>query len=450
MKMAKVLVVEDDNLMRESTEETLRRAGYDVSAVVSAEEAIEVFQRGHFDVVLTDLRLPGMSGVELLDRVSAVSPDVPVVVITAYATVESAVDAMKRGAFDYVCKPFSADQLELVIARAAEHRRLVGENQLLREELRRISMPEFVVGNSRAMREIAEQIKRIASTDSTVFITGESGVGKEVVARAIHAASDRARGPFLCVNCAALSAGLLESELFGHEKGAFTGADRLRKGRFELANGGTLLLDEVSEIDLSLQAKLLRVLQEKKFERVGSSATIAVDVRVIATTNRDIHRAVREGKFREDLFFRLNVVPIHVPPLRERKEDIPPLVEHFVRMLSRKMGRKKSLPAVTLRVLMDYDWPGNVRELGNILERAFVLCPGEEISQEVIKGWLVGPGPEQKDPFPMLVGRRLEEVEKELIKVNLRVHGGNRQRTAQALGIAERTLREKIRRWKLV
>jgi two-component system response regulator AtoC len=319
--MSRILIAEDDNLMRQGLEETLTRAGYEVGAHPNAREALEEIQSGTFDMIITDMKMPQMTGMELLEECHRLGVDAPVIMITAFGTIETAVQAMKNGAFDYITKPFKADQIEMVVQKAMRHRQLMAENERLREQLAKEDF-EFVVGRSPKMKALYGQIDRIARSDSTVLITGETGVGKEVAAREIHRQSTRRERPFLCVNCAALSAGLLESELFGHEKGAFTGADKARKGRFELADSGTLLLDEVSEISPNLQAKLLRVLQERKFERVGSSLPKKADVRVIATTNRDLAKEMREGRFREDLYFRLNVVPLNVPALRERKEDI--------------------------------------------------------------------------------------------------------------------------------
>ncbi|MEK7865582.1 MAG: sigma-54 dependent transcriptional regulator, partial [Planctomycetota bacterium] len=350
----------------------------------------------------------------------------------------------------YLTKPFQPDVLEAAVVRAVRHHSLVTENEILRSQ--REEEAEFVVGDGPRMREVVQQVRRVAQTDSTVLIAGESGTGKEVVARAIHAWSPRKGKPFLAVNCAALSAGLLESELFGHERGAFTGADRTRKGRFELADGGTILLDEVSEIDLNLQAKLLRVLQERCFERVGSSASQKVDVRVIATTNRDLQKAIREGKFREDLFFRLNVLPLRLPPLRERREDVEPLARHLVARIARRLGRAiPPVPDRTLTVLRAYDWPGNVRELANVLERGMVLMQGDTLEASDMQAWIEPreARPEAPSAGGALPTMTLEELERRAIEEALARFGGSRLKTAQALGISDRTLRDKLRRWKL-
>ncbi|MBI3099738.1 MAG: sigma-54-dependent Fis family transcriptional regulator [Planctomycetes bacterium] len=452
---SRVLVVEDTDLMRESLQETLTRAGYSVRAFPAGKEAIEEFQSTPYDLVLCDLKLPVTSGLDLLPEFQRLAPDVPVVMITAFGTVETAVEAMRRGAFDYVLKPFEADTLELLVKRALRHRTLVQENETLRASLAADGTAEFVPGESRGMRAVWAAVDKAATSEATVLLTGESGTGKEVVARALHRRSTRAAHPFLCVNCAALSAGLLESELFGHEKGAFTGADRMRRGRFELADRGTLLLDEVSEIDPGLQAKLLRVLQERTFERVGSSYSRTVDVRVIATTNRDLGKAVSAGKFREDLFYRLNVLPIALPPLRSRLEDLPALAAHFLGRWSARAGRAAPprLAPETLELFSRYAWPGNVRELGNILERAVVLVGGDTIRPADVAGWLNAPGGPAPSgggaPTAPLVGISLEELERRSIAATLEHFHGNRQKTAESLGIAGRTLRDKIRRWRL-
>ncbi len=447
--MARVLVVDDDRFMRDSLVDTLSQAGHEVRAFASARDALESFADQSYDVAISDLKMPQVSGLEFLSEARARDADLPVVMITAHGTIDTAVTAMKRGASDYILKPFGAEELALVLAKALERRRLVGENEALRRELRRQSDDSPLLGTSAAMRRVRDRIAAVVDSSATVLIRGETGAGKELVARAIHYGSPRADRPFLCVNCAALSAGLLESELFGHERGAFTGADRARAGRFEMADGGTLLLDEVSEIDIRLQAKLLRVLQEREFERVGSSKTRRVDVRVLATTNRDLEHEVRSGRFREDLYYRLAIVPIDIPPLRERKEDIPLLAAFFLDRAERRSGRPvRKLSEKSLRALAGYRWPGNVRELGNLMERALLLSTGEEIVVEGLDGAAVAarPLPEDAGSFR---GRALEEVEKVLIVDTLRMFGGHQKRTAESLGIGVRTLRDKIKKWNL-
>ncbi|MHC4711929.1 MAG: sigma-54-dependent transcriptional regulator [Planctomycetota bacterium] len=440
-------VVDDQAVMRESIEETLAQAGFEVSAFPGGTAALEAVGERQFDVVITDLKMPEMSGLELLGNLADAAPGVPVVVITAHGTVESAVDAMKRGAFDYITKPFNPDELEVTIGRAVEHRRLVEENEILRSRISDDDAP-VMVGADSGLAQVSALIERVAASDVSVLITGESGTGKEVVARRIHGLSSRAEKAFICVNCAALNAGLLESELFGHEKGAFTGAERMRRGRFELAEGGSILLDEVSEIDPHLQAKLLRVLQEKEYERVGSSATRETDVRIIATTNRNLAKEVEEGRFREDLYYRLNVFPIEVPALRERPGDIPGLARYFLRSFAEQSGRgTMKVSDDAMDVLSRYRWPGNVRELMNVMERAFVMGLGEAIEGASIEPWL-GCQPKRRGVAGLEAGMTLKEAEEALIKATLERYGGHRQKTADALGISVRTLINRLQQWK--
>ncbi len=438
-----ILVIDDAELMRDSITITLNRAGYTVTTAADPADGLRHFEKQQVDVVVTDLKMPGMSGIEVVQRIHATRPDVPVIMITAHATVETAVEAMKLGAFDYIKKPFEADELEIVVSRAIRHLNLVAENEYLKTRIGEEDDRCMIVGSSEPMRAVVAEIEKIAGSTATVLIQGESGTGKEVVARAIHAASPRKDKPFLCVNCAALSAGLLESELFGHEKGAFTGAETQRKGRFELADGGTLLLDEVSEIDPNLQAKLLRVLQERAFERVGSSETRKVDVRVLATTNRDLKSAVTQGAFREDLFYRLNVLPITLPPLAQRPEDIRALAKFF---LAKHTGgqQAKQLTPEAVRCLEAYRWPGNVRELENIIERAIVLTDGATIDAKHLScGLETNEGPS----LALETQMSLDEMEKRLIRLTLERHNWHQVKTATALGIGERTLRDKMKKW---
>lgn len=387
--MARILICDDQEMMRDSLAGLLAKEGHDVTAVGDGASAVARVESSKFDLLLTDLRMPKMTGLELLSEIKRLRPELPVVLMTAYATVQTAVEAMRAGAYDYIQKPFDGEELKLLVDRTLEHARLKLENAALRAAAgSEVERP--LVGAGPSMREIRARLELIARSSATVLVRGESGTGKEVVARFIHARSARAERPFLAVNCAALSENLLESELFGHEKGAFTGADKLRRGRFELADGGTLLLDEISEIPPALQAKLLRVLQESAFERVGSSVTQRVDVRVIATTNRELEKAVAEGKFREDLFYRLNVVPVELPPLRERLEDVPELARHFLEQIARReRSVVRHLEPEAVRVLQRYAWPGNVRELQNIIERACVLetVPGV-IRAATLEPWL--------------------------------------------------------------
>jgi DNA-binding NtrC family response regulator len=443
MEILKILLVEDDPSMRDSIQSALKGQGRRVYSFSSAEEAIETFSRESFHVVITDYKLPDKDGIFLLEQIKRISQDTPVILITAYPTYPRSVEAIKKGAEDFLVKPFALEELESVVNRALEHRRLQSENEYLRTRLRD-SEREYIWGPSRLMKELYEKIQRIAQTESTVLIMGETGTGKEVVAQSIHLLSRRSKGPFLCVNCAALSSGLLESELFGHEKGAFTGADRTRKGRFEIAEGGTLLLDEISEIDLALQAKLLRVLQEKKFERVGSSHPRYADVRILATTNKNLKEAVEKGLFREDLYYRLNVVPLYVPPLREHKEDIPQLAEHFLRRFI--PAKTPVLPADVLELFYSYNWPGNIRELANIIERALVLSPDGKLSAGLIAPWLCSEAPERSMIYEALVNLPMEKIEENVILANLRYFKGNKEKAANALGISSRTLRDKLKK----
>jgi DNA-binding NtrC family response regulator len=463
--MSKILVVDDKQMMRDSVSTTLVRAGFQAVAAADGSTALQMIARHRPAAVVSDLKMPEVDGIELLRRIAEADPSLPVILMTAFATIDTAVEAMKLGAFDYVQKPFEGDELVVAVKRAVEHRRLRQENEALRSAGDEQNARHQLIGESAVMRQLRRQIDQVAASHGTVLICGESGTGKEVVARRLHAASPRRRSVMLAVNCAALSASLLESELFGHEKGAFTGADQLRKGRFELADGGTLMLDEVSEIEPNLQAKLLRVLQERQFERVGSSVTIDVDVRVIATTNRDLGAAVAAGQFREDLYFRLNVLPLRVPPLRERAEDVPALAEHFLDQQGRRDGRApKRFEAEALEMLRRYHWPGNVRELQNICERAGVLAGGEQIPADLIAPWLGaraetsppdshrrttdGPAPAPAIETAVADRQTLEEFERELIIRTLKKHNGHRQQTAEALGIGVRTLGLKLRKWK--
>lgn len=503
--MGKVLVVDDKELMRDSVGAILSRKGHVVVTSPDGRGALARIAERRPECVVTDLQMPGMNGLELLEGIRKIDAELPVVFMTAFGTVETAVDAMRKGAFDYVTKPFSGDELSIAVERALEHARLLRENQVLRAvatpQTRR-AQSHRMIGSSAAMEEMRAKLMPIASSHGTVLVTGESGSGKEVAARYVHENSPRASGPFLALNCAALSSALLESELFGHERGAFTGADRLRKGRFELADGGTLLLDEISEIPPDLQAKLLRVLQEKSFERVGSSVSQRADVRVVATTNRDLAREVDAGRFRGDLFFRLNVLPIRMPPLRERAGDVPELAEHFLGLVAdREGGRRKKLAKDALALFERYPWPGNVRELQNLCERAAVLASGDLISAELVAPWLVSraavhgeagaaahaggvgvrlshggepapvietfatalpvPGGHGHVAAPAARGDgtglpslvcdgelTLDEIERRSIVATLERNRGHRQKSAKALGIGVRTLGLKLKKWK--
>ncbi len=448
--MARIAIVDDQELLRDSLSCTLSRAGYTVFSYPDANVALKAIKKKSFDIIITDLKMPGMDGVALLREIRRAGFDMPVIMMTAFGSVSSAVEAMKLGAYDYIQKPFEADEIELLVSRALQASDLKRENEALKRTANDISDSRELIGDSLIMRQLREQISRIAPSDSTVLIEGESGTGKELIARAIHRWSNRADKPMLCLNCAALSENLLESELFGHEKGAFTGADKLRKGRFELADGGTLLLDEISEIPLTLQAKLLRVLQEQEFERVGSSVTRHVNVRVIATTNRNLQQWVKEGKFREDLYYRLSVLPIYISPLRERREDISLLADYFLKRIATREGKDViKLDKATIACLKEYHWPGNVRELENLMERAWVLSGGGNITADMIRPWLVNTsaGGRINGIFNAREGHLMEDMERELILRTLERYGGHRAKTAQALGIGLRTLGLKLKKW---
>ena len=441
-----VAVIDDQALMRDSMAETLRRAGYEVEAFASSRRAIERLKEIEARVVITDLRMPEADGLAVLQACQALTPSPAVVVVTAHGTVSNAVEAMKLGAFDYLSKPFEPAELEVVVGKAVSHARLSRERQAFRTASEDRLGAASLVGESPAMRAVRAQLEKVAQSDATLLIHGESGAGKEVAARQVHRLGPRRDRPFLGVNCAALSAGLLESELFGHEKGAFTGADSARQGRFELAAGGSLLLDEVTEMDLHLQAKLLRVLQERAYERVGSSRAMKSEARVIATTNRDLAASVRERKLREDLYYRLNVLAVRLPPLRERASDLPLLCDHF---LARSRRAARISPEAMER-LAAYPFPGNVRELENLIERALVLSEGAVLGPELFPLPSAGaPAGGEAETLDRMVGLSMEEVERRLIAATLKRFGGERRRTAQTLGMAERTLRDKILRYGL-
>jgi len=494
-----VLVVDDKEMMRDSVGSTLTRAGFSVRTAVDGRSALKEVASKRPDVVVTDLNMPGMTGVDLAGEIRSIDDELPVILMTAFGTIETAVQAMKNGAYDYITKPFEGDEMIIAVKRAIGHAAVLKENAILRASVRTVHSPtgpvglDRIIGKSAAIRKVREQVRAVASSHGTVLITGESGVGKEVVAHAVHDLSPRNESAYLAVNCAALSESLLESELFGHERGAFTGADKMRKGRFELADNGSLLLDEVSEVSPQIQAKLLRVLQERAFERVGSSTTIGVDVRVIATSNRDLPKAAAMGEFRQDLFYRLNVLPIVIPPLRDRLEDVGMLTEFFVKKICQRDGRRlirMSEDAVGL--MSSYGWPGNVRELQNICERAVVLSDSKcsEIGRATLEPWLMESRPMPKamplrpqnagvvneggngvvqdasapmTAFPQSVptasyaepkmdyrpgDRTLSEIEREEIVATLQRFNGHRQKTAKALGIGVRTLGLKLKKWK--
>jgi DNA-binding NtrC family response regulator len=447
--VATILCVDDEPAVLTTFRTTLEKAHHKVVAVNNAPAALKVLDRGGVDVVISDYRMPEMTGLEFVTRLRKAGQDVPVIMVTGHGSIEHAVSAMKAGATDYLPKPVRSRQLEIAVDQALELSRLRRENRSLKEEVRQLRGEQTVVGDSPPLKQILELIRTVAPTRSTVLIQGESGTGKELVARAIHAQSDRADASFVSVNCAALPETLIESSLFGHEKGAFTGATRMVKGAFERADGGTLLLDEVTEMRADLQAKLLRVIQEQEFERVGGGTPIQVDVRIVATTNRDLKAAVQEGSFREDLFYRLAVVPITVPPLRDRKGDIPALAHRFMQRTARSIGKVvDGFTPEAMERLVSHDWPGNVRELAHAVERAIILSPGPVIGPE---GFDLGMSAVTSTrPAPPTDGKlvidtlNVKEVEAILIERALEETGQNRTRAAELLGISVRTLRNKL------
>jgi DNA-binding NtrC family response regulator len=438
----RILVVDDDDYSRESIAEILRRKSYDVECAENGKKAIEQFSRGGYDLVISDMKMPGMTGIDLLEKIKQIDPEALVLIITAFGAVECAVDAMRKGAYDFIQKSSSLlEELEMNVARILKVRDLLTENKQLKCTLNR---QWNYIGASVSIQNIRDLTATIAASRSTVLVTGESGVGKELVARSIHQQSPRHNGPFVKINCAALPEGLIESELFGHEKGAFTGALNRKIGKFELSSGGTLLLDEIGEMSVSVQAKLLRVLQEREVHKVGGDDPVEVDIRIVATTNRDLDKEIAAGKFREDLFYRLNVFRVHLPPLRERKEDIPRLAEHFIRKYNDENGFSvDGMEPACIDVLMDYDWPGNIRELENAVERAVVLTRSGKIKKEMLVP-VRRSGNDRAGDFTFAPGVTIAAVEKEIILRTLEQCGQNRTKAAQLLDISIRTLRNKL------
>jgi two-component system, NtrC family, response regulator HydG len=442
-----LLVADDDPGLRESLERTLTREGFRVVLASDGRAALDRLQGGDIDLVLTDLRMPGLTGIELLRAAKAIAPDVDVILLTAFGTVEEAVRAMKDGAYDFVTKPFRREQLLKLIDKALERRDLIEKNRALQRELDDLRGRGQLLGVSPVWRRMMTLVEQVADSSATVLIQGESGTGKEGVARAIHDRSSRRSQPFVAVNCAALPETLLESELFGYEKGAFTGAAGRKEGRFELADGGTLFLDEVADLSAVTQPKILRVLQEGEFERVGATRTIRVDVRVVAATNQGLVQMVREKRFREDLYYRLNVITITVPPLRERREDIRVLALHFLRVYSTKNNRRlEGLSDDAVRRLEAYGWPGNVRELENVIERGVVLARGAQMEVGDLPEEIAGATPLPEGVLSIKIGTPLAEVEQRLLDETLRVTGGNKTLTARLLGIDPRTVSRKLER----
>jgi len=437
-----ILIVDDEKNTREGLSRALRDE-YAVATVENGQKALEWLETRQADVVLSDLRMPGMDGLTLLSRLLTRDPKPILILLTAYGNIETAVEAMKRGAYDFLAKPVDLDRLDLLLKRALAERDLGVENRRLKAQLGSKEGFENILGTSMAMQEVFDTIQQAAPTRATVLIEGESGTGKELVARALHQCSPRAEGPFVPVHCAALSPTLLESELFGHEKGAFTGAMERRRGRFELADGGTLFLDEIGEIDAALQVKILRVLEERKFERVGGSVTVNVDVRLVAATNQDLKKQVEEGRFREDLFYRLYVVNLTLPPLREREGDIALLAQHYLKTLAAENNKKEvGLTPEAMEALVAYPWPGNVRELRNVIERMVVLGTGKKLTlQDLPASFRLERGSSRSTSR---AGNRLRDTEQQLIEEALRRQKGNRTQAALDLGISRRTLHRKL------
>lgn len=452
--LPQVLVVDDDEAHRLMLMTLLEEWSFRASEAENGVKALDFIRKGPVDLVLMDLRMPDMDGIEATREISQYNPAIPIIIMTAYSSIPSAVEALKSGAYDYLTKPLDFDALKLVMGRALDHLRLRRENEGLRRQLARLQVPE-ILGRSTAMQQLLETIALVAPTEATVLISGESGTGKGMVARAIHANSSRREKPLVEVNCAAIPETLIESELFGHEKGAFTGAGRQRQGRFAQADGGTLFLDEVGELPFSIQAKLLRVLQEGDIQRVGSDAVIPVNVRILAATNRKLEEMISEGAFREDLFYRLNVMGLEVPPLRERTEDIPVLAQHFWEVYARKNHKLvKGIVPQAMDLLLKYPWPGNVRELENVMERAVILLRGEYISEKDLPHAFqrldqseCSREEETDAANPAKGDGTLAEMEKQLIFQALKDTGGNKSETARRLGVTRRTLQLKLKKY---
>ncbi len=442
----RILIVDDELPQLELIGGFLKKQGFDVVEAEGGEKALQIFRQESFDLVLTDQKMPKMSGLELLKAIRALNPEAAVIVMTAHGSIETAVSAIKEGASDYLTKPLNLDELLHRIETVKERNRLLTENRDLREALHERIRIEGIIGESGHMQEVLSLVRRVAPSEATVLIRGESGTGKELIAQAIHYASPRASRPLVRLNCAALPETLLESELFGHEKGAFTGAYATRKGRFEMANGGSLFLDEIGDLRLHLQAKLIRVLQEKEFERVGSSRPISVDVRILAATHRDLEKLIQEGQFREDLYYRLNVVTVVLPPLRERRQDIPPLLDHLVKKFAEKNGKTiKGFTQEARDALLRYDYPGNVRELENIVERATVITRDEVIGRSDLP--LTVQASEKADDKGTNITAVVEGLERKMIKEALAQSDGVQTRAADKLGITERALRYKLKKY---
>jgi DNA-binding NtrC family response regulator len=441
-----ILVIDDEEVIRDSCKQILSSDGYNVATAEDGEIGLKMMQENIYDILILDLKMPKMNGMEVLRIVKEKYPETIVIVITGYATVESAVEAMKLGAYDYIPKPFTLDEFRIIVQRAVEKKKLIAENVFLKEQLIVKDESEIIIGGNKKMREIFRLIKKVAPTDSTVLIYGESGTGKELIAKAIHHYSLRKDAPFVVVDCGSLAENLIESELFGHVKGSFTGAISTKYGRFEIANGGTIFLDEISNIGLETQRKLLRVIQEREIIKVGDTNPIKIDVRIISATNKDLKKEIKDGKFREDLFYRLNVVPIYLPPLRDRKDDIPALVNHFINKYCKK--RKKKIPQISedaMKILIEYDWPGNIRELENAIERVIVLTENNVIQASDFSFLKqTSNGLEKNTKI-----KTIKEIEKEYIEKILKITNYQKSKTAKLLGIDRKTLYRKMKEYNI-
>ena len=451
-KQVTVLVVDDDSGHQATLKTIIKSWGYQVEVADDGTKAVEKAKESPFDLILMDVRMAVMSGIEALKLIKQYNPAIPVLIMTAYSSVESAVEALKAGAYDYLTKPLDFDALKITMERALEHTSLKAENQALKEKLQFDFNIKNIIGKSRTMKDLTDMVGMIAPSEATVLITGESGTGKELVARAVHFNSAYKEGPLVVVNCAAITETLLESELFGHEKGAFTGADKRREGRFMQANNGTIFLDEIGEMSPMMQAKLLRVIQDREIQRVGSDKTIKVDVRIVAATNRDLQDDVSSGRFREDLYYRLNVVTLKIPPLRERVDDIPILAQHFLNKYSEKNRKQvKGFTPLSMDMFLKYKWPGNVRELENAVERAVILLPGDYISEKELPLSITDVYSEENLVVAFqsntVSTQSLEEIEKKAILAALEASGGNKSETARKLGINRRTLYKKLEKF---
>ncbi len=449
MMTPKILIVDDETAHCRMLEAVLKAEKYETQRAQDGQSAIEAVKERFYDLILMDIRMNRVGGVEALKKIKEISPDIPIIMMTAYASVDTAVQAMRSGAYDYLTKPLDIDELKILVAKALRHHQLEQENIFLKEQLGSRFDFSNIIGRSRAMKELLETVAMVAPSEATVLILGESGTGKELIANAIHQNSPRSSHPFIKVNCAALPETLLESELFGHEKGAFTGAVSRRQGRFHLAHKGSILLDEIAEMSMATQSKILRVLQEREFEPIGSSETVKVDTRIITATNKNLEEEVRANRFREDLYYRINVVNLTVPSLRDRREDIPLLVDFFLKRYAKKNHRNlKGFTPKAMDLLMRYDWPGNIRELENVVERSVIMMRGDFITPDEFPGVLKSLDPEYEQiSAEILSGKSLKEMEKAMIMRTLQETDGNRTHAAEILGISRRTLQLKLKEY---